>query len=82
MATDDWEEIYSAYEDQELADAITKLKKDIDTPYVSQQQGPFAYQKALTEMRDRLQAAIRIRERRAGRSPSVCGIPDFSKVEI
>ena len=83
MSTE-WMEIYGSYSADELDVEIERLKKEA-TLYTTQQEGSKAYTKALTEVRDRLHAAVRVRnERRNRRSGGrdSWAVPDFSRVQV
>lgn len=78
MASTEWIEIYASYNGDELEREIERLKTQA-TFYTSQGEGDRQYTKDIREVRDRLHAAIRIRNQRreAGRPPRVF-VPDFS----
>ena len=82
MASTDWMEIYRDYSGEELDAEITRLKKEA-TLYTAQGNGEKSYQKSLDEVRNRLHAAIRVRNERrnaGGINPS-WGVPDFSNFQ-
>jgi hypothetical protein len=82
MATTDWQEIYSTYSTAELQEEITGLKK-LAIPLMSQQVGSKSYTKDLREIRDRLQAAIRmLHQGSAGSYNDNTAVPDFSAVRF
>jgi len=80
MASTDWMEIYRDYTGEELDAEITKLKKEA-TLYISQGDGDKQYQKDLGSVRDRLHAAIRVRNERRGKGGPSWAVPDFSGVQ-
>lgn len=73
-------EIYRDYTPEELDTEISRLKQEA-TLYTAQNFGEKGYQKSLDEVRNRLHAAIRVRNERRnrGRNPD-WGVPDFSGV--
>jgi hypothetical protein len=80
MASTDWIEIYRDYTGDELDAEIVRLKNEA-TLYTAQNIGEKGYTKSLDEVRNRLHAAIRVRnERRQSGRPS-WGVPDFSGVQ-
>jgi hypothetical protein len=83
MAASDWVEIYQAYSDEELRKEIVDLKK-LAVPFTGQTVGSKSYEKDLREVRDRLQAAIRVLKARggAGSEAEWSAVADFSSVEV
>lgn len=77
----EWIEIYRSYSGEELELEVTRLKREA-TLYASQQDGQVGYTKALSEVRDRLHAAIRVQgeRRRSSAGESGWAVPDFSGV--
>jgi hypothetical protein len=75
MSTD-WLEIYRDYSGEELDAEITRMKQEA-TVYLSQNIADKSYQKSLDEVRNRLHAAIRVRNERRNSMPN-WGVPDFS----
>lgn len=59
-----WEEIYTSYSPDELAQEVTNLKKINAGGYVAQAVGGKSYTKDTTENAQRLQAATRIQAAR------------------
>jgi hypothetical protein len=76
MSTD-WLEIYRDYAGDELEAEITRMKQEA-TVYLSQNIADKSYQKSLDEVRNRLHAAIRVRNERRNRDVPSWGVPDFS----
>lgn len=76
MSTD-WLEIYRDYSGEELEAEITRMKQEA-TVYLSQNIADKSYQKSLDEVRNRLHAAIRVRNERRYRDVPAWGVPDFS----
>ena len=76
MSTD-WLEIYRDYSGEELDAEITRMKQEA-TVYLSQNIADKSYQKSLDEVRNRLHAAIRVRNERRNRDMPNWGVPDFS----
>lgn|GEM_PF-6402219 len=76
MSTD-WLEIYRDYSGEELEAEITRMKQEA-TVYLSQNIADKSYQKSLDEVRNRLHAAIRVRNERRYRDVPSWGVPDFS----
>lgn len=68
MAASDWMEIYRSYSGTELDEEIAKLKKDLDGGYVSQSSGSTSGTRSVGELRDRLKAAVRVKNERSGGS--------------
>jgi hypothetical protein len=81
MAAADWAEIYASYTDVELASEIEDLKK-LASPFASQQVGSKSYTKDLREVRDRLQAANRVKRMRNYREEDFTAVADFSGVTV
>jgi hypothetical protein len=79
MASTDWQEIYRDYSPEEVEQEIERMKREA-TLYTAQNLGDKAYQKSLDEVRNRLHAAIRVRNERRGRGGPSWGVPDFSGV--
>jgi hypothetical protein len=68
MASSEWQEIYRSYTTEKLDEEIVKLQEDLDGGYSSQNSGGGGHTRDITELRNRLQAAIRVKERRGGRN--------------
>lgn len=68
MAAEQWMEIYRAYTGAELVTEITTLQKDVAGGFSSQGSGSVQHQRDLQELRDRLQAAVRVKNERANRN--------------
>jgi hypothetical protein len=84
MAASDWVEIYQAYSDEELTKEIADLKK-LAVPFTGQTVGSKSYEKDLREVRDRLQAAIRVLNARGGAGASEAdwtAVADFGGVQV
>jgi hypothetical protein len=77
MSYINWTEIYGDYSDDQLAEEIAKLKKQVDA-YTSQSVGGKSYTKDVRLVQDQLQGAIRVKNSRRG-TESFTGIADFSK---
>lgn len=60
MATIAWEEIYRSYTQGELEAEMTSLKKSLAGGFVSQGASNVSHSRDIMELRDRLQAAVRI----------------------
>lgn len=70
MAADQWMEIYRSYEGEDLDAEIAQLRKDVRGSFSSQGSGSVQASRDLGELRDRLQAATRVKaERRAAATP-------------
>ena len=80
MAAEQWLEIYRSYELEELDAEITQLQKDVRGSFSGQGQGSVNHTRDLAELRDRLQAATRVRNDRngPGRGTMRVGQVDFS----
>ena len=78
---DEWLKAYRLFTADELEDEIDKLKKLADNPFQSQQEGARAYTRSTAETRDRLTAALTVRNERSGSGEvSWRGTADFSGV--
>lgn len=77
MADVAWIEIYSSYTSDELTDAIDRLKGEISI-YRTQSLGSKSFERDLQELKNQLQAAIRVK----GTLPQTgnSGVMDFSGV--
>ena len=80
MAADQWMEIYRSYETEELDAEILQLRKDVRGSFTAQNHGGTGHQRDLAELRDRLQAAGRVRKERSngGSGGWSVGQADFS----
>lgn len=67
MAAEQWMEIYRSYGGEELASEITTLQKDLSGGFRSQGSGSVQHERDLQELRDRLQAAVRVKNERNAR---------------
>lgn len=68
MAADQWMEIYRSYTTEDLSEEIAQLQKDVKGGFSSQGAGSVQHSRDLGELRDRLQAATRVKNERAGRN--------------
>lgn len=82
MASSEWQEIYRSYSTEELDKEIRDLKADLEGNYSSQQSGGTGHTRDTAGLRDRLQAATRVREQRSGRGYPRRGRVDFSGIEF
>ena len=84
MAAAQWMEIYRSYTSEELVAEMSELREDLSGAYQSQSSGSTSHQRNLGECRDRLQAATRVRDERAGKwdSDKRHGQADFSGSSI
>jgi hypothetical protein len=84
MAAAQWMEIYRSYTGDELTQEIADLKADLKGAYASQSSGSISHQRNIGELRDRLQAATRVINERAGaHDPSKrVGQADFSETSV
>lgn len=80
MALADWVEIYRDYSTEDLRELRRELRAEAETSYSAQGLGGKSQQTALSEVRDKLQAATRVlRERTEGASSDdYSGRADFS----
>lgn len=81
-AKEDYLEIYEDYTDAELDLAISKLRRQVDNPMVSQQEGSRNYTRAVSEIRARLAAATEVKRTRANPNKRRHGQADFSKTNF
>lgn len=83
--SEEWLSIYGKYSDAELVAEIATLKTASQNLLTSQQIGSRAYTKSNAEIRDRLQAALEVQQRR-GVADNVSAqgplFPDFSAVQV
>lgn len=77
MASTEWRTIYTSYSAEELEAEIVALKKEA-TLYTAQNEGDKGYQKDLSAVRDRLEAAVYVRAQRRQAGRGVVMTPDFS----
>lgn len=68
MAAENWMEIYRSYEGAELTTEIEQLRKDLAGGFTSQGSGSVQHSRDLGELRDRLQAATRVKNERVNRN--------------
>ena len=68
MAADQWMEIYRSYEADDLSAEIAQLQKDVRGSFTSPGAGSVQHSRDLNELRDRLQAATRVKSERANRA--------------
>ena len=68
MAAEQWMEIYRSYDSSELNTEIEQLRKDVAGGFTSQGSGSVQHTRDLQELRDRLQAATRVKNERANRN--------------
>lgn len=80
MAKSDWIEIYRAYSGEELDEEMVSLRKSLKGGFVSQGSGSVSHQRDLTELRDRLTAATRVKSERSGNRKSQIATVNFSGV--
>ncbi len=74
----DWLEIYRSYTASDLAAEVVSLQNSVRGGFVSQGSGSVTNQRDLTELRDRLRAAVRVQGERSGRAASRVARADFS----
>lgn len=79
MAAKDWSEIYDSYSVEELTEEISSLKKQ-KSVFVTQQVGSKSFTRDLGELRDQLQAAIRVKNLKSADPDAFSGRVDFSGV--
>ena len=82
MAAEAWMEIYRAYTSDELNAEIVQLKKDVRGSFSGQGHGGTSHQRDLQELRDRLQAAVRVSNEKSkgpSRGTWKVGQVDFSR---
>jgi hypothetical protein len=79
MAASDWVEIYATYTEADLWAEVEELKKHA-APLSSQSVGNKSFTKDLREVRDRLQAAVRVLRARSSRAEDFTAVADFSGV--
>jgi hypothetical protein len=78
MAVSDWLEIYRAYSGPDLDAEMVSLQAGLKGGFVSQGSGSVQHQRDLTELRDRLRAATRVKSERAGQAGGRIARVDFS----
>ena len=79
MGLTNWLEIYRGYTGEELDAEMVSLRKSLQGGFVSQGSGSVQHAKDVTELRDRLQAATRVRNEKSGRGRGMqVGRVDFS----
>ena len=81
MAASDWIEIYSTYTDEQLVAEQTELRK-MAAPFSSQTIGSKSYTKDIREVRDRLQAIVRVRKNKSATSEDFSAVADFSGADF
>jgi hypothetical protein len=74
----DWLVIYRAYTSEELAEEIIFLRTELRNPYSAQGLGSQSAQRDLRGLRDRLSAAVLVREERGGARVIQDSVVDFS----
>lgn len=77
---DEWIQIYSAYQESDLDAEIAFLRSQTTNPFNSQTEGNRSYSRSTAEIRDRLSAAIRVKQARSTNHQSTIIIADFSRV--
>lgn len=55
-----WEAIYRSYTDEELIEERAKLKKQLDSPYVSQSNGSKSYQRDVLMLQGKFKACVSV----------------------
>jgi len=78
MAVADWEEIYESYSASERATELARLKK-AQGELMAGSAGSKSYQRDLRELRDKLQAMIRVMKKAGGQSYEYRGVADLSE---
>ena len=78
MAVSDWLEIYRAYSGPDLDAEMVSLQAGLKGGFVSQGSGSVQHARDLAELRDRLRAATRVKNERAGRAVAKVARVDFS----
>ena len=79
MAAEQWMEIYRSYEPDELNAEIVQLKKDVRGSFASQGHGGTQHSRDLAELRDRLNAAVRVSNEKSKGGSWKVGQVDFSR---
>lgn len=89
MASQDWIEIYRSYTDDELAEELNDLKKQLKSAggITGQGSGSVNYSRDLLHLQGRLHACVRVRGERSSSSfgPKAnghWGVADFSGVRV
>ena len=78
MAASDWVEIYRGYTTAELIALRDKLKPEAEFSFSAQGVGSKNHQKDLKEVRDKLQAVMRVLASRDQPADASTGFADFS----
>lgn len=78
VTLEDWLEICRSYTAAELAAEIASLQNSVRGGFVNQGSGSVQNQRDLTELRDRLRAAVRVQSVRSGSAASRLARADFS----
>lgn len=84
MAASQWMEIYRSYTAEELAVEVAEARADLKGAYAAAATGSTSHERNIPELVDRLQAATRVRNERAGDwdSDKRHGVVDFGGTDI
>jgi hypothetical protein len=77
MASSEWEEIYRSYSAAKLDEEINKLEADLDGGYSSQNSGGAGHTRDTADLKNRLHAAVRVKQSRSGSQYPRRGRVDF-----